>query len=75
MSRWKWALIAVAVVLVGVIAWRLIAHREAAGGGMGMRGGPGGGNDAPVPVTVYHLPPATQVASVLPKRYTVVLPA
>jgi len=52
MSRWKWALIAVAVVLVGVIAWRLIAHREAAGGGMGMRGGPGGGNDAPVPVTV-----------------------
>jgi multidrug efflux system membrane fusion protein len=52
MSRWKWALIAVAVVLVGVIAWRLIAHREAAGGGMGMRGGAGGGNDQPVPVTV-----------------------
>ena len=31
MSRWKWALIAVAVVLVGVIAWRLVANREAAG--------------------------------------------
>ena len=53
MSRWKWALIAVAVVLVGVIAWPLIAHREAAGGGTGMRGGGGaGGNDQPVPVTV-----------------------
>jgi membrane fusion protein, multidrug efflux system len=51
MSRWKWALIAVALVLVGVIAWRLIAHREAAGGGTGMRGG-AGGNEAPVPVTV-----------------------
>jgi len=53
MSRWKWALIAVAVVLVGVIAWRLIAQREAAGGGMGTRGGAGGGGaDQPVPVTV-----------------------
>ena len=51
MSRWKWALIAVAVVLVGVIAWRLIAQREAAGGGMGARGGAGGA-DQPVPVTV-----------------------
>src|SRR6476661_8688987 len=52
MSRWKWALIAVAVVLVGVIAWRLIAHREAAPGG-GARGGAGGtGGDQPVPVTV-----------------------
>src|SRR6185312_457319 len=52
MSRWKWALIAIAVVLVGVIAWRLVAHREAAGGGMGMRGGAGGGAaDQPVPVT------------------------
>jgi len=53
MSRWKWALIAVAVVLVAVVAWRLFAHREAAGGGIGMRGGAGvGGADQPVPVTV-----------------------
>jgi len=51
MSRWKWALIAVAVVLVAVVAWRLFAHREAAGGGIGMRGGAGGA-DQPVPVTV-----------------------
>jgi multidrug efflux system membrane fusion protein len=52
MSRWKWALIAIAVVLVGVIAWRLIAHREAGapGGGFGGRGG--AGSDQPVPVTV-----------------------
>lgn len=49
MSRWKWALIAVAVVLVGVIGWRVIAHREAAVG-TGMRGGAGA--DQPVPVTV-----------------------
>ena len=46
MSRWKWALIAVAVVLVGVIGWRLLSQRESAG----QRGG--GASDAPVPVTV-----------------------
>ena len=46
MSRWKWALIVVAIVLVGVIAWRLLARRESAT----TRGA--GASDAPVPVTV-----------------------
>ena len=46
MSRWKWALIVVAIVLVGVIAWRLLARRESAA----TRGA--GASDAPVPVTV-----------------------
>ena len=46
MSRWKWALIVVAIVLAGVIGWRLLAHRET----VAARGG--GANDAPVPVTV-----------------------
>ncbi|HJT98865.1 MAG TPA: efflux RND transporter periplasmic adaptor subunit [Rhodanobacteraceae bacterium] len=50
MSRWKWALIAIAIVLAGVVAWRVIAHRGASGG-FGARGGPGG-SEAPVPVTV-----------------------
>ena len=50
MSRWKWALIAIAIVLAGVVAWRVIAHRGASGG-FGTRGGPGG-SEAPVPVTV-----------------------
>jgi multidrug efflux system membrane fusion protein len=50
MSRWKWALIVVAIVLVGIIAWRLLAERGKAG--MGARGGAGAGNEAPVPVTV-----------------------
>jgi multidrug efflux system membrane fusion protein len=47
MSRWKWALIVVAIVLVGLIAWRLAAERGKAG--IGARGG---GGEAPVPVTV-----------------------
>ena len=51
MSRWKWALAAVAVVLVAVIGWRLYSSRQGAAGA-GMRGGPGSANDAPVPVTV-----------------------
>jgi len=46
MSRWKWALIAVVVVLAGVVTWRLFAERR----GAAMRGG--GASDAPVPVTV-----------------------
>jgi multidrug efflux system membrane fusion protein len=48
MSRWKWALIVVALVLVGIVAWRVIQQR---GAGASMRPG-AGGNDAPVPVTV-----------------------
>jgi membrane fusion protein, multidrug efflux system len=48
MSRWKWALIVVALVLVGIIAWRVIQQR---GGGASTRPG-AGGNDVPVPVTV-----------------------
>ena len=50
MSRWKWALIVIAIVLVGIIAWRLVAERR--GAGFGARGGAGGANEAPVPVTV-----------------------
>lgn len=50
MSRWKWALAGVAIVLVGVVAWRLVAHK--AGPGFGQRGGAGGASEAPVPVTV-----------------------
>ena len=50
MSRWKWALVIVAVVLVGIIAWRLVEHRT--GTGFGARGGAGDAKDAPVPVTV-----------------------
>ncbi|HEV7491478.1 MAG TPA: efflux RND transporter periplasmic adaptor subunit [Rhodanobacteraceae bacterium] len=46
MSRWKWALIAVAIVLAGVIAWRLVSQRE----GAAARGA--GAAEAPVPVTV-----------------------
>jgi multidrug efflux system membrane fusion protein len=46
MSRWKWALIVIAIVLAGVIAWRLVSQRTAA-----TRAG-GGASDAPVPVTV-----------------------
>ena len=49
MSRWKWALIVVAIVLAGVIGWRLMSHREAAA----QRAGAGG--DAPVPVTVVSV--------------------
>jgi multidrug efflux system membrane fusion protein len=51
MSRWKWALAAIAAVLVAVIGWRLYSNRQGAAG-LGMRGGAGGANDAPVPVTV-----------------------
>ena len=47
MSRWKWLLIGIAAVLVGIIAWRLWAQRAPAAGARGA-----GGNDAPVPVTV-----------------------
>ena len=46
MSRWKWALIVVAIVLAGIVGWRLLAQRQATA----MRGQ--GANDAPVPVTV-----------------------
>ncbi len=46
MSRWKWAIGVVAVVLAGVIAWRLMSERP----GAARRGG--GAADAPVPVTV-----------------------
>jgi membrane fusion protein, multidrug efflux system len=46
MTRWKWALVAAAVVLAGVIGWRLVAQRQATA----QRGG--GASDAPVPVTV-----------------------
>jgi multidrug efflux system membrane fusion protein len=46
MSRWKWVLIGVAVVLAGVVAWRLLAQRQ----GAAARGA--GAGDAPVPVTV-----------------------
>jgi multidrug efflux system membrane fusion protein len=45
MSRWKWALIVIALVLAGVIAWRLVSQRSAAA-----RAG-AGASDAPVPVT------------------------
>ena len=31
MSRWKWLLIGIAVVLVGIIAWRLWAPARARG--------------------------------------------
>ena len=48
MSRWKWALIVVALVLVGIVAWRVVQQR---GGGASMRPG-AGGKEAPVPVTV-----------------------
>ena len=51
MSRWKWAFAVVAAVLVAVIGWRLYSNRQGAAG-PGMRGGAGGANDAPVPVTV-----------------------
>jgi membrane fusion protein, multidrug efflux system len=47
MSRWKWALIVVAIVLAGIIVWRLVAHRE----GVAARGAAAAEN-APVPVTV-----------------------
>jgi len=46
MSRWKWALIVIAIVLAGIIAWRLMSQRTLA-----TRAG-GGPSDAPVPVTV-----------------------
>jgi membrane fusion protein, multidrug efflux system len=46
MSRWKWALIAIAVVLTGVIAWRVLSHRD----GAATRGA--GAGEGPVPVTV-----------------------
>jgi multidrug efflux system membrane fusion protein len=46
MSRWKWALIVIAIVLAGVIAWRLVSQRTAA------TRAAGGASDAPVPVTV-----------------------
>jgi len=49
MSRWKWALAAVAVVIAGIVVWRLLPQQRT---GAGMRGGAGGANDAPVPVTV-----------------------
>jgi len=53
MSRWKIALIVVAVVLAAVIGWRILSSRSAAGGAGGMRGGMGGGADNdPIPVTV-----------------------
>ena len=46
MSRWKWLLIGIAVLVAGIVAWRLWSQRAptaARGGGAG---------DAPVPVTV-----------------------
>ena len=46
MSRWKWALIVAAIVLAGIVGWRLVSQREAAA----QRGR--GAGDAPVPVTV-----------------------
>lgn len=48
MSRWKIALILVAVALVAVIGWRMYASRGTAGGAGWQRGG----DSAPVPVTV-----------------------
>ena len=47
MSRWKWALIAIAIVLVAVITWRLVSQRESTAARAGA-----GASDAPVPVTV-----------------------
>lgn len=51
MSRWKIILIAAAVVLVALLGYRWLAS---SGSGSGGPGGftPGGGNEAPVPVTV-----------------------
>jgi len=49
MSRWKLALIIVAVLLIALLGWRLSRHGAPSPGAAGMRGG---GADAPVPVTV-----------------------
>jgi len=46
MSRWKWLLIAIAVLVAGIVAWRLWSQRAPTAA----RGG--GASDAPVPVTV-----------------------
>lgn len=46
MSRWKWLLIGVAIMLAGIVAWRLWGQR-APGPARGA-----GANDGPVPVTV-----------------------
>ena len=57
MSRWKWLAIAVAVIVVGVIAFRLMSGGGAGGPGGMRRGGPGGpggagGEDDKTPVAV-----------------------
>ncbi|MBN8728265.1 MAG: efflux RND transporter periplasmic adaptor subunit [Xanthomonadales bacterium] len=50
MSRWKLALVIIAVLLLAVLGWRLWQGGPASpGGAPGMRGG---GPDAPIPVTV-----------------------
>lgn len=47
MSRWKPALIVVALLVVAILVWRMLPDKPAAGG-------PRGGNGAPVPVTVVN---------------------
>lgn len=49
MSRTKWIVLTVAVIIAAVIVWRIVT-------GSDVHGGPGQGADAPVPVTVV---PAT----------------
>ncbi len=50
MSRWKIALIVVAVIIVALLGWRIFAGKGGRDGGPG--GAMGGANSAPVPVTV-----------------------
>ncbi len=54
--RWKLALAVIVVLILAVIGWRLLLPHtgETTGSGPsgGQRGGAGGGNDAPIPVTV-----------------------
>lgn len=50
MSRWKIALIVVAVIIVTLLGWRMFGGQSGTKSGPG--GGPGGADNKPVPVTV-----------------------